>query len=279
VNLVDFENFVDAFLRALRDFDRSQRSEPTRKSGHPTKRSEQVTAFRLTHFKTGSGIATLEPTHAESDEPELIDDDLRLPIANLDALLSRVEDARTVDPAVADALDDARRAFGDDGAVEVTLPSVAGRRSVRIDGEATARMRRSRPGEDTAIEHASGLLHLIDIDPDRVGIRSPAGIEWSCHYGADIEPVVRALVGKVVWVRGDGRLTSPVRGTMEISSIHEVDGAEQTELFSFEPIPTSSLLAAQGVAQPQGIASLADPAWSDDDESEDYLRAIFGDER
>lgn len=56
VSLSDFESFIDNFLAALRDYDRAGRGEPTRKSGHPDRRAEAVTAFRLGGFQTGSGL-------------------------------------------------------------------------------------------------------------------------------------------------------------------------------------------------------------------------------
>ena len=70
VSLTDFENFIDSFLAALRDYDRGRRGEPMRKSGHPDRRAEAVTAFRLVRFAPGSGIATIEPERLMSSDDQ-----------------------------------------------------------------------------------------------------------------------------------------------------------------------------------------------------------------
>ena len=38
----------------------------------------------------------------------------------------------------------------------------------------------------------------------------------------------------------------------------------------------SALLARQGIAGPQGLDSLSDPEWEDDEADQAYLEAIFG---
>lgn len=63
VSLSDFESFIESFLGALRDYDRSRRGAPTRKPGRLERRAEAVTAFRLVRFEPGSGRAS---THRSS---------------------------------------------------------------------------------------------------------------------------------------------------------------------------------------------------------------------
>src|SRR4051794_461726 len=97
VSLSDFESFIDNFLAALRDYDRASRGEPTRKSGHPDKRAEAVTAFRLVAFTTGSGVATLEPEQvATGDDDRLPVGDVPLSLATLSALTADLASERTV---------------------------------------------------------------------------------------------------------------------------------------------------------------------------------------
>jgi hypothetical protein len=69
VSLTHFENFIDSFLAALRDYDRGRRGEPIRKYGHPDRRAEAVTAFRLVRFAPGSKY----PEGPESTVKRLVD--------------------------------------------------------------------------------------------------------------------------------------------------------------------------------------------------------------
>jgi hypothetical protein len=86
VSLSDFESFIDSFLAALRDYDRAERGEPTRKSGHPDRRAEAVTAFRLVGFQTGSGVVTIEPELVAGEDDQLPVDDMPLSLTTLRAL-------------------------------------------------------------------------------------------------------------------------------------------------------------------------------------------------
>jgi hypothetical protein len=96
VSLSDFESFIDSFLAALRDYDRAGRGEATRKSGHPDRRAEAVTAFRLVGFQTGSGIATIEPESVEADEDQLPIADVPLSFLTLTALADDLQARRNV---------------------------------------------------------------------------------------------------------------------------------------------------------------------------------------
>ena len=92
VVLADFETFIDSFLAALRDFDRSRRGAPIKTGGRPEARAEAVTSFRLVGFREGSGIVMIEPElAAQGEETEAMVDAEPAQFINLRALLTSVE--------------------------------------------------------------------------------------------------------------------------------------------------------------------------------------------
>jgi hypothetical protein len=273
VSLSDFESFIDNFLAALRDYDRAGRGEPTRKSGHPDRRAEAVTAFRLVGFRTGSGVAILEPEAVAADDDQLPLDVVPLSLATLRALTADLAAERPVPEPVLDALGKACRAVGADGSVAIEDAHVAGA-PVVIDGALLDRVALASDDATAAeVRSVSGRLHLLDLEPDRLGIRTTSGVEWSCRYPEELEERVKGLLDRIVWVEGSGKLTSPLRGAMTIERIESVD-VEQSALFTSAPVDEDELLARQGIKAPQGLDALIDPEW--DDETDDaYLVALL----
>jgi hypothetical protein len=119
----------------------------------------------------------------------------------------------------------------------------------------------------------SGRLHLLDVEPDKLAIRTSSGVDWTCKYPEELEPTVKRLVGQIVWAEGTGKLTGTLRGTMAIARVDALDQGEQTVLFTTEPTPEAVLLAGQDISGPQGLASLSDPEW-DDEADDSYLEAL-----
>lgn len=274
VSLSDLESFIENFLAALRDYDRAGRGEPTRKSGHPDKRAAAVTSFRLVRFQTGSGIATLEPDQSASDEEQLPVDDVPLSLATLRDLVSDLASEKSVPEPVVDALGKACRSVGADGTFAIAMADATESRLV-VDTDLLDRVTRagSKPIDET-VRSVSGRLHLLDLEPDRLGIRTANGAEWSCRYPEELEERAKRLLDRIVWVEGTGRLTSPLRGSMAIERIDAVDDVEQSALFTVVPVEDSDLLARQGIAAPQGLDAFSDPQW--DDETDDaYLTALL----
>lgn len=274
VSLSDFESFIDNFLAALRDYDRGRRGEPTKKSGHPGKRAEAVTAFRLVRFQTGSGVATIEPDRAAADQDQLPLPDVPLALTTLQCLRDDLAAERSVPEPVVDALGKACRSVGTDGRFTIEMMDAPGA-SLVVDSNLLDRIAggdRERPDEE--IRRISGRLHRLDIEPDRLGIRTANGAEWSCHYPEELEQRVISLVDHIVWVEGSGKLASPLRGSMNIERIEPVDEAAQTALFTLAPVSEDELLARQGITAPQGIDALSDPEW-DDDADDAYLAALL----
>jgi hypothetical protein len=283
VALSDFENFIDSFLAALRDFDRDQRGAPTKKSGHPEARAAAVTSFRLVGFREGSGIATIEPELAPPNgDTEAIAglDAEPIQLTNLRSLLVSVEEERELPESVTDALEQARRAVGDDGtlAVDVSCPENSQKPSLQVVIDA-ARIKRIREAGKAplrpVVSSISGRLHQVDFEPDKLAIRASDGVDWACSFPEELEHQVETLVNRLVWASGSGVLQSPRRGTMKLAEIKAVEQGIQTGLFSREPIPDDQLAAAQGISGPQGLDAVAAVEWTDADDA--YLAALTGD--
>jgi len=247
--------------------------------------SEVATGFRLIHFKTGSGIATLEPLE-RGDEDQLGVNSHEAPaVENLVELMDAVSSGG-LEPAVIGSLDEARRSIGDNGLFGMRVGERKNGRT-QIDAETIGRLRAAARDEDEATPKemtVSGHLHFVDIEePERVAIRDAAGVDWVCTYPQDLEERVLALVHRIgsssviVWAAGAGVRTAPRKGTMHLRDIAAVPAYDQSSLFTFEPVPVEELQRQHGVDRPQGLAALSDPEWADDEQDRAYLAVLLGD--
>jgi hypothetical protein len=272
VKLSDFESFVEHFLGALRDFDRSRRGVPTKTEGHPDKRAEVVTAFRMVGFREGSGIATLEPDVAD-DLSNALFEGPPPQVENLDALLDSMSE-ETLPPVVSEALLKACRSLGNEGRISVESAAEPDRRTT-IDA---AVLERSRAATTTAAESSfrtvSGRMHLLDLEPGKLAIRASDGVDWVCEYPEKLESAVLQLVGRIVWAQGEGLQLSAKRGLMQIQAVQTVAEGEQEAFFTLEPVPANLLMTQQGIAAAQGLAAVGDSDW-DPEADADYLAALL----
>lgn len=277
VSLAAFEGFVKHFITALRYHHRATRATPIRKTGRPFTTDDMATAFRLVEFRTGSGIAVLEPPlDAEGETAGRLADVPTLAWENLADLLDTVERMDTLQEAVADELEAATKALGSEGRFSVEFKNPSRVRKYVFDHNAIERLRPKGAAEPLSKPLTiSGLLHAIDLEPDKVAIRTASGIDWTCRYPAELEPDVMQLIGKLVWARGVGRATSSRTGVFEVAEIHAVPEYEQTSLFTGAPLPLAELMRRQGVRKPQGLAAFADPEWEDDEGSALFLEALL----
>jgi hypothetical protein len=275
IELSALQQFVGHFIGALRRFDRVGRAEPAVKGGHPERRAEAVTAFRLVQLTRGSAVLTLEPVALENqgDEP-LFDEGDKPPLDNVQAMATALAAGKRLDPAVADALDNARRALGgDSSAIEISLPARLATAPLKLDRDEIERAREEeRPASGASA--ISGRLHAIDLEPDKLAVRSPQGIDWTCTYPAALQSEAKALIGEIVVVEGQGEQKSPRTGSMEIHTIRRAYDHDQPVLFSEEQVDLQELRETQSVNTAQGLASVGDPEWQDDEAGErffDYL--------
>jgi hypothetical protein len=234
-----------------------------------------ATSFRLVGFRRGSAILELE-------EPAPVDEkSLQIPTGgsatqNLKNLLDSLE-AGTLDPAVVDDLETARRAIGDDGRFEVKVPTR--RKRGVVDAPTITKLReanRVKPSpSDTTV---FGRLHLIEIEGNpRVEVRGTDGYNWTCSYQPELEPQILRLIKKQVRAEGQGVRERANRGTLHIEAIDALPEYEQTPLFSPQLVPTSELERGQGIEGPQGFGALSIEDLPDDDAIDRYLAVILED--
>jgi len=276
--LASFEQFIENFRRALIDYDRQKVGKPTRRAGNLNVREQIVTAFRLTAVRPGSTILELEPI--PRDEVEQLDDPEQealpgaelLSTITLRALLDDVEQDAELDPSITESLSEARRSLGANGRIAVRGHREPKHRVV-IDEtrirQLEQRARRPQPRTLTV----SGRLHRIELEPDKVGVRSPAGVDWTCRYPSDLEATVKALLDTVVTVRGVGYQSTAQRGSLDIDAIQAVPQFEQTAFFTEEPVPLEELMAQQGLEVRHGPISIA-PGDLTEQELRDFVEAV-----
>jgi hypothetical protein len=275
VSLDAFENFVDHFISALRYHYRASIAAPVKKTGRPFSKEEIATAFRLVEFKVGSGIAVLEPPLRETDEAAPFAEVPTLAWENLADLLQAVESQRKLEEPVVNELEKALKSLGTEGRFSVEFRDANRVRAQVFDPSRLAALRPPPDEKQTRPQIITGVLHAIDLEPDKVAIRTAGGIDWTCRYTAELEHDVLSLIGKRVWARGIGKLTSSRSGVLEIIEIHGVPEHEQTSLFTSAPLPVSELMDLQGVQGPQGLRALTDPEWVDNEESDLFLEALL----
>jgi hypothetical protein len=276
--LDNLEEFLGSLRQALRDFDRVRRLEHPRKPGHPEKRAEMVTAFRLLEFKpVGSNQLVVEPIAAEGAEAETLDlETPSLAVDNFVGMLTALDSSEPIDSVVTEALERALLALGPSGRVRVELPrSVHVKRRFTIDRALIARAAVPRASEEQAPVTATGRLYAINLERRTVGIRAASGIEWTCRYPAELDVLVKRLLDSRVSVRGYGTVRGR-RGNVEVTELEPLYEWEQSSLFTDESVALSELLARQGVTGPQGLESLGEPALADDEEYDKFLGAILG---
>jgi hypothetical protein len=274
VSLSDFETFIDNFLAALRDYDRVRRGAHPKKSGHPEQRAKAVTAFRLVKFRPGSGVATLEPDLDERATESLFDE-VAPAIDNLHQLIEEFENREPLPPPVTDALERACKSLGADGSIKVELPKKIESRIADITPAALDEIRaKTSAPEWREVNSVSGRLHLLDVEPDKIGIREASGVDWTCQYPEELEHRVLELAGQLVWASGVGRQTSAQRGSMTIDRIEPIDQGAQVSFWSKEPADLNVLAVTQRVRGPQDLSSLGEPEWTEEDDA--YLAALTG---
>lgn len=278
IDLLALDGFIKNFLAALRDFDRHERGEPARKTGTPDALASAATALRLVSLRAGCAVAELEPitAPAAADDAELPLGDVPRARFVIDRLLDRIEGHSSLPVAVAQSLENARRACGDDGSFELSTTTSGRQRSVMIDAETIGKLRTARL--ISSVTSISGRLSRLGESPDKAVIRSPDGTEWNCDYSEELADTLAPLWRRNVYATGDGERTSSRRGAFRITQITPLLDDAQTELFKREHVGTDELLAEQGIEEPQGLARVASDTLFSDEVEGAYLAAVFGDD-
>jgi hypothetical protein len=281
VDIDALETFLERLRTALREFARAGAGAVPRKGGRPTGREAAVTAFRLVEFHTGSGIATLEPS-VPTDPAALglqLDDTGEPPsVATLRALVGALHARRKLPDPVVDALAGAQRAMGDDGSFGIAVSDGGQIPRVVIDPDRVNELRQAAAEPVDAKLTVTGRLHMIEADlPNRrVGIRAQDGTDWTCTYPDELHAVVTKLVERLVRVSGTGRRTGAVSGRFRIETLDAIEEVAQETLFTVDTIPDAQLRAEQRIDAPQGLSTLVDEDWKDDEEGRRFLEATLG---
>ena len=282
IDIDAFEVFLRHFRAVLREYDRSLRGSLARRGGHPDTRDVAASAFRLVEFHVGSAIATLEPVRPESSaEPNLplADSGEDLSVSTVLGLVTSIESDRRLPDTVVEALDDARRAIGEDGSFGVEVPDRASQRHrIVIDDEQMKRLRKVTDDSPERTVVVTGRLHMIEVDQPgrRVGIRAQDGVDWTCLYPDELHEVITTQLERLVRVEGIGRKLSPLAGRLRIVRLAPLAEHVQEPLFTVEPISVETLRDRQGIGAPQGLSALIDEDWTDDEESQRFLEATLG---
>jgi hypothetical protein len=279
VDIDAFEAFLVHFRSALREFDRAGQGKIARKSGRPAARDNAASAFRMVAFRTGSGIATLEPSLAATEDDDLaLDAGEPLAVTTLNRMLDDIEAGRRLAGPVVEALGSARRALGEDGSFGVELSNGGARPRVVIDRERIEQMSQTTPAGPEAPLMVTGRLHLIEADlPNRrVQVRGQDGTDWTGTYPDHLHDLVLGLIERVVRVTGIGRRMSPATGRLQIDELDPIPEQTQDSLFSVEIVPAARLREDQHVDGPQGLAAMAGRWPADDEEAARFLETILG---
>lgn len=282
VELDAFELFIENFRKTLREFDRQRHGRKMGRQGVPDEVDAAASAFRLVEFRTGSGVAILEPPLAPEPEqaplPE-VDGETRS-VTTLSALMDALDEGERLEPTVVSALEATRTSVGGDGTFAVRLKGR--RKEAFIDANVTARLTALLEPPDKTVDGPLtlvGSLHLADVAVTalRVEVTGQDGVEWECTYPATLVESVKALLGQIVTVAGTGRRISPGKGRLKVETIAATPSLRQGELFTVEPVPMADVIARSGVTGPQGLDALVDPDWIDDEDADRFLELVLGD--
>jgi hypothetical protein len=147
-----------------------------------------------------------------------------------------------------------------------------------IDDALMNRLRDTPPDLGDSRVIITGRLHMIEVDQPgrRVGIRAQDGIDWTCQYPDVLHDLVTSQLERLVRAEGTGRKLSKLAGRLVIEHLEPLPEHVQDPLFSEEPIPLEDLREAQGIAGPQGVETLLDSEWDDDNASRRFLEATLG---
>lgn len=247
---------------ALRGHARATRGQPGRRQGTPSAFDEAATDLRLAGIERGSAILVLEAPPLE--EPLGVE---HLAAATFDGLLQDLE-REAVPSDVIDAFERALAPLGADAEIALDL---RGRRQA-VDRTRLDALRRAPGTEPPRRRRVIGRLRALDLDRNRIGIRS-AGVEWDCSYPEEMAPRVIEAINRMVVATGLASAVAPSRGRITLEELEVVPEAVQGALFEWAPRSLEELRAAQG---DPGQGGSIIPAGASDEEAERFLAALEG---
>lgn len=194
VRLDALAGFIEGFQATLRRL--VQRRLGKRPAvGRLPEQLRQAVDIRLVGFGKGSATLLVKPGS---------EDTWGSPAAGaLEELGRRIEEPESEwDEGTTDALEQARRSLGKGGRFTVQGESVR----ANVDEDLITRLRDRAAHEmpEVAERTVVGWLHMADVQPNEVIVKTALGIEWRCHFTSVMKPRVLELLDQVVVVEGPG---------------------------------------------------------------------------
>jgi hypothetical protein len=268
IDLAALAVFAAGLQKVMRTIAARVRQRPSR--GRPAKSVERATGLRLLAIRAGSTTLVLRST-AEDQFGGLADD-------TLNELERVVRADEPMEETVVDALEEARRGLGLSGKFAIRRPGSSAPLVFDSGKLEALRLRAQQLPEVAALPGlttVSGWLHMVDLAPDEVVIATPEGVEWRATYPADLESIVRSLVGAVVVATGYGTRTGPASGRLELATIETAPQLNLGRTFLVDGLHGENdltvLMRQQGIRGPQ---TLHRPTELDDADIEGFLKAL-----
>lgn len=166
-------------------------------SGRLPEQLRQAVDIRLVGFGKGSATLLVKPgTEDVWGSPAA---------AALEELGRRIEEPKSDwDEGTTDALEQARRSLGKTGRFTVQGEGVR----VSVDETVMSRLREraSRSGNGMTRHTVIGWLHMADLQPNEVIVKTALGVEWRCRFASEMKPRILDLLDHVVIAEGPGTL-------------------------------------------------------------------------
>ncbi len=269
IDLAALALFATGLQKAMRAVAARVRKRPSK--GRPAKSIERATGLRLVSIRAGSTTLVLRSA-AEDQFGGLADDTLK----ELERVVSGLHEP--VDESVVSALEEARRGLGSSGKFAIRRASSAAPLVVdqgKLDALRRRALQLSEVVALTGVVTVSGWLHMVDLAPDEVVIATPEGVEWRATYPADLESIVRSLVGAIVVASGHGSRTSTSTGRLALQMIEAAPQVTLGRTFLIDGLHGDNdlveLMKQQGIRGPQ---TLRRPAELDEADVEGFLNAL-----
>ncbi len=208
IRLDALAGFIEGLQSALRRVVRRRAGkEPA--TGRPAESMRQALDIRLVGFGKGSATLLVKPG---------AEDTWGSPAASaLEELGRRVaEPGPEWDDGTREALEDARRSLGKGGRFLVHGERI----DMTVDEAVTSRLQQPTLAEATAPRKQTvvGWLHMADLQPNEVTIKTALGLEWRCRFAPSLKERVLELLDEVVIAEGVGA-TKDRTGELTIEEI------------------------------------------------------------
>lgn len=195
IGLDALAGFIDGFQATLRRLVQLRLGKPPA-VGRLPEQLRQALDLRLVGFGKGSATLLVRPG---------AEDTWGSPGASaMEELGRRVADPESQwDEGTTEALEQARRSLGKGGRFTVQGEGMRANVDEKVIARLRSRAAQVMPevGERTVI----GWLHMADVQPNEVVVKTAHGVEWRCHFPPEMKPRIIELLDQVVVVEGPGR--------------------------------------------------------------------------